>query len=132
MSTPEETDPTPLQGPCPRCGKFVDAMFKFCPHCGLQVCAVVAEVKSEVVEGDRLEKLSPEARQRLLEFEQQFDALQKKMKSTPTAGRGFAFADSSITKFAVILGALILLGVLASWYIISQFIASMTGRAAGM
>lgn len=132
MSTPEQPDPTPLEGPCPRCGKFVDAIFKFCPHCGLEVCPVVMEARSEVVDPDNLKKLSPEAQQRLVAFEQQFEQLQQKMKSSPSAGRSFASPDSSITKFAIILGVLILLGVIASWYVISQFFASMAGRTPSM
>lgn len=128
MDTQEQPDETTLEAPCPRCGNMVDAIFKFCPHCGLEVRVQIVEAKSDVVETDEIKKLSPEAQQKLVAFEQQFEALAQKMKTSPPRSRGLDFADSSITRFAVILGVLILLGVIASWYIISQFINSMSGR----
>jgi hypothetical protein len=128
MDTPEQPDETTLEAPCPRCGKFVDAIFKFCPHCGLEVRVQIVEAKSDVVQTEKIKELSPDAQQKLVAFEQQFEALEQKLKTAPPRSRGLTFADTSITKFAIILGVLILLGVIASWYIISQFLGSMGGR----
>ena len=131
METPEQPDDTTLEAPCPRCGKSVDAIFKFCPHCGLEVKAQVLEARSDLVEDDTLRKLSPDAQRRLVDFEQQFELLSQKIQSTPARSRA-ALADTSVVKLAVIIGIFIVLFLAASWYIIAQFLHSLSNRTAGL
>ena len=128
METPGQPDETTIEGPCPRCGLSVDAIFKFCPHCGMPMKVQVVEARSDILPDDKMQKLSPEAQRRLIAFEQQFETLQQKIKASPSKSRGSGTTDTSITRFAIVLVVLILLGLIATWFVFSQMFASINGR----
>jgi hypothetical protein len=122
--TPEQPEEQTFEAPCPRCGRLVDVMFKFCPACGLEMKARMVAAASDVAPPEKAKELSPEAQRALAAFENQFEDLKKKHAASKFANPPASFSVDY--RVVAVLIALTLLGLFGMMYVVRYYFGIMS------
>lgn len=125
---PEKPEEKTYEAPCPRCGRPVDVMFKFCPACGLEMKARMVELASDIAPPEKMKELSPEAQRVLAAFENQFEDLKKKHANTKFKNRPTSFNVNYWVVAALVV--MTLLGLFGMMYVFRYYI-NLIDRASG-